>query len=631
MAGGSLFFFAAGLCDNMRMASFFDDSQIRQGRELAVYRQLLSYCTVRHGLMTSAPWPSHPERTVLSHEKSGRWYAVGLMYEEAGRSRYALEILFDPSLIPLLSGNGYCAGAIVMDSRSWLRLVIDEAVRFATYTDLVDLGLAYAEKVYRDGVKEKGPVYADAMIPHHVREEVPAQILEMRKIRARNSFDPREAAAVFYRQAVLMKDYEDDFRFRGSFHSFRPLYSKMTDAQLRGYFSWRTAFREDGGYAENTPAAFLRLYVYELLHLIHGGKEETLAQLEEIEEIYGPLDEGFAADIKRWTDDFVIYYRLPEKCIARRFETEDLAYLHVLKAASDGEEADPDSLKKALKVISQKAFDRSAFLKQNEADALSLLAKAYRIMAAEYRREGMSLFKKKICMTAGMRYMMFESAVFFAGEVPADCTVEVSLSRIYHCRRGVWVRESNTILPFWNTVVKEADRVLRDMLGNKKKLKRKCDDPLVLAALKQASVLLRKEKQEAARTAVNIDMGALRTIRANAAETRDALLVEEAEDAVMETEEKPAGGNEEDALPGEETEEAGAVFSAGELAFLRDLLGQRDMRGYDSLNLLADEINEKMMDLIGDTVIEFSGETPYLVEDYIEDIKKMTGKGGGEI
>ena len=39
--------------------------------------------------------------------------------------------------------------------------------------------------------------------------------------------------------------------------------------------------------------------------------------------------------------------------------------------------------------------------------------------------------------------------------------------------------------------------------------------------------------------------------------------------------------------------------------------------------MLADGINEKMMDLIGDTVIEFSGDSPEIIEDYTEDLREM--------
>jgi hypothetical protein len=43
------------------------------------------------------------------------------------------------------------------------------------------------------------------------------------------------------------------------------------------------------------------------------------------------------------------------------------------------------------------------------------------------------------------------------------------------------------------------------------------------------------------------------------------------------------------------------------------------------LAIEIDAINEALYDEIGDTVIEFDGDTPELVEDYIDDIKQILG------
>ena len=41
------------------------------------------------------------------------------------------------------------------------------------------------------------------------------------------------------------------------------------------------------------------------------------------------------------------------------------------------------------------------------------------------------------------------------------------------------------------------------------------------------------------------------------------------------------------------------------------------------LSVIADSVNEKLFDEFGDTVIEFVGETPELIEDYADDLKGM--------
>ena len=44
------------------------------------------------------------------------------------------------------------------------------------------------------------------------------------------------------------------------------------------------------------------------------------------------------------------------------------------------------------------------------------------------------------------------------------------------------------------------------------------------------------------------------------------------------------------------------------------------------VSILADSINEKLFDSFGDTVIEFSGDTPVIIEDYSDELKTMICK-----
>lgn len=69
-------------------------------------------------------------------------------------------------------------------------------------------------------------------------------------------------------------------------------------------------------------------------------------------------------------------------------------------------------------------------------------------------------------------------------------------------------------------------------------------------------------------------------------------------------------------------------LSETETAFLRclldrtpyaDLLRQRNVM----LSVLVDHINETLFDDFGDTVILFDGDTPELIEDYVEDVAAL--------
>ena len=45
-------------------------------------------------------------------------------------------------------------------------------------------------------------------------------------------------------------------------------------------------------------------------------------------------------------------------------------------------------------------------------------------------------------------------------------------------------------------------------------------------------------------------------------------------------------------------------------------------RRHESVSMLVDRINERMMDDIGDTVIEFDGDRPVIIEDYEDDLRQ---------
>ena len=69
----------------------------------------------------------------------------------------------------------------------------------------------------------------------------------------------------------------------------------------------------------------------------------------------------------------------------------------------------------------------------------------------------------------------------------------------------------------------------------------------------------------------------------------------------------------------------GGTLSPAEEAFLRALLlGEAPVAPPGtSADMLVDAINEKLFDLVGDTVIEFGPEGPRLIEDYADDIREV--------
>lgn len=237
-------------------------------------------------------------------------------------------------------------------------------------------------------------------------------------------------------------------------------------------------------------------------------------------------------------------------------------------------------------------------------------------------------------------------------------------------------------------ICKEIDRICRRKFSFGHPLQQKLNLPLIIQAISDAADAYIKEKEEAAKPKIHIDFGKLSGIRKDAAYTRDQLITEgemsdedefmKFEDEVSVDNETKAGSNNNASVydyklqPSENdnnikddiTEDdiskdyilKGDIFNdqasndndANDKAVSNDqpsgnllisehqmnivnlLLAGGNVIEYAASNHLMlaieiDAINEALYDEIGDTVIEFDGDTPELVEDYIYDIKQILG------
>ena len=268
-----------------------------------------------------------------------------------------------------------------------------------------------------------------------------------------------------------------------------------------------------------------------------------------------------------------------------------------------------------------------------------------------------------------MPYTMFASAVFFAPERHEDCEYRLDPIHIYRCQNG-----------FWECIRIHGSRQKSSKLGE---MMRACDQRLRLALdpahpLKEEKVPKYMAKiiddeivawlsWDAAHQPVkiDIDLSQLGHIRSAAAQTREALLIDEeredgtladAEAAVAERREaEPVADTiaepvattmqqDEASVPTISTEQFGVVApllaptpapadTASALdpaadAYLRALLEQNAAQTASAVeqsgkseDMLVDSINEALFDLVGDTIIEFGPAGPQIIEDYEADVR----------
>ena len=125
-----------------------------------------------------------------------------------------------------------------------------------------------------------------------------------------------------------------------------------------------------------------------------------------------------------------------------------------------------------------------------------------------------------------------------------------------------------------------------------------------------------KESLEREKPVISIDISKLQSIRDISEITRDKLIVEE------ETEEPNAPET-----PIEQPRDSGILKSPLKEIMLALLKGENAenvarKKGI-MLSVAVEKINEMLYDDFGDTVIDFDGDTPIIIEDYENELKGM--------
>ena len=552
-------------------------------------------------------------------------------------------------------------------------------------------------------------VYADEPIlktGRQMQNFLPDQYRKMREI-SRWQDDPKGGAGrwlseaeLFYRQGLLMADFEDDCPYNGTFKSYFPTYNAMSDRQLRGYFTWRARVRR--GTVEETSTSFAFLYLYELICGI--GVDDPLDGFSKIKafwDAYRALEPGIDRFARVWLQDYAVFHGLDPKLL-RDSKTVmfDNALIELRRAVRDlapapepsgqapkrrkssepilplpPDEAREERLMAAINALSTYNLNNSRLDRSHHRDLRHVACAVYVRMARYYdthRKTGIvaSLFGEETAMP----YTMFASAVFFAPNRHEDCEYRLDPIHIYRCQNGFWecmrVHGSRQKSSKLGEMMRACDQRLRLALDPGHPLKEE-KVPKYLAKIIDDEIVAWLSWDAAHQPVkIDIDLSQLGHIRSAAAQTREALLIDEEreDDALAEVDtvdsEQPkaepaadasvapvtaAAGQDEADEPTISTVQFGVLVpllasvpspvtpapteAANKLApaadaFLRALLEQNAAQAASAVahsgqseDMLVDSINETLFDLVGDTVIEFGAAGPQIIEDYKADVR----------
>ena len=454
-----------------------------------------------------------------------------------------------------------------------------------------------------------------------------------------------DRAKCFYQQAEAMAHYTDDCPEIANFHTFRPTYGDMSILQMRSYFTLRTQLRQ-GRHPEMTDS-YLLVYIYETLMLIGvEHADEALEILDDLKRHYQYSNQQAVKYLSGWIRDFVVYYGM-EKEKTRYFATE-MANDKTAMALANYNKLSDETFFAILEPMLKYNIKEAALYKKAPKDTGIAAGRALKAAAHILTRR----FQYPLDMLLfGIRrkhyHTMFENAVFYAVEKGTDRVFELSPRRKYTYKNGLWIEDVfaqgflANVSGLLSEVLHETDRLLRPALGIKIKIKQRLRDPLLLESTAQAVSDYMKEKAEAARPKIEVDFSKLARIRADADVVRDALLAEEEKEEAVpikeaDTTEKEEIVEKKEAIEGAERlkdhQELGAVppspnfFTAEEAHFLQLLMNGADWSAYlrsihVPAGVMTENINGKMMDELGDIVLDDDGSGPAIIDDYLDDVK----------
>jgi hypothetical protein len=291
--------------------------------------------------------------------------------------------------------------------------------------------------------------------------------------------------------------------------------------------------------------------------------------------------------------------------------------------------------------LSRYRADRSRFIREHRDDVAEVCSRVFAKMVWHCHK------RRKIDYIDGLfggpvrnSYTMYPSAIFWTSTPHPDAEYALSDAESYLCERGFWwrrvpCRRFDTSKEL-GALMHAIDCRMREAMGDAHALKAR---PLAKYQGKFvdeeiAALLERRKAEEAAR--IHIDRSSLVGIRSASMRTREALLTDEERE-----DDEPAGAIAEDVTPLEPAHDmtrgaSGATsapiersqevmgLDARQSSLLRALLLGDALTGWNALeiSLAVDAINEVFLDTLGDTVIEFDGDVPCIVEDYEQDVRE---------
>lgn len=490
------------------------------------------------------------------------------------------------------------------------------------------------------------PPRAQGIIPRRQSDPIREKFFEMRSLAPVRTFSRSDPDA-FYRQAGFMEDFSDDYGGRARFFMYYPSYQFMGYEQLRTYFTWRARARR--GEYPDIELSYIFLHMYELISLIGAdGPEDALLKLLSLYLAYREREPTLNKYLPGWIKDFFICYDLPVSFM-------DFITGHELQGYYiDMLLFEPNDTVGRLAMwsgVSSYDITKSKFYNDGNqavmADCFEAVHGALGEMCAA-KGSNLELFMRSE-VRRGIYFWPFTMALYPKPRGARDRRVELPGREVYTLKDGYWLADRPE--PNWERrefaghIIKKTESELRRALKYKYKITarlrqtgevgyRLARQGITIEELDSAIERAVTEfVRDMSRTVVRVDFSNLMRIREEALSTQERLIVPEEQLAEAQSGYPPAPAEPAPPPPAPASDGWSALNQAlndTERRALALIMEGGDPREFADgegimLELLADGINEKAADCVGDNIIELDGDIIVVYGEYADKIAGMVG------
>ena len=502
-------------------------------------------------------------------------------------------------------------------------------------------------------------LFSSAALPETIERKaidpVRQRFFDMRSLASDRPF-ARNDSELFRKQAKFMECFEDDYPGEANLNMYYPYYQHMGYEQLRTYFTWRTKMRL--GEMRPISASYAFIYAYELLSNIGvGNPSEGLSKLTALLTEYASGIPVLANHLLKWIKDYHIYYELPHSF-------EDYVKKHNLYSHYPAMFLFDPNAENKLELwsrVSSYPIAESKFCADGNKDLLSECFNAVLDAMDSYHAKRKTRIEDFIIYRISNRtpWDPFNHALFHPWLNQPDRQLKLPGHETYYCRNNRWT--SSLPMFFSNLkyiaeyLIKKTESCLRETVNYKYKLKISASlqtqlrgknltlDPIIQDAVAN----FHKQKT---RTVVTVSLTNLSRIREEAQGTLDKLTVreDEAEFKLISSDSEtndtatqanlhpsdpqPANTDSRFEMRGSPENECSALKEALtplELQALTIIISDSaSIKAFAAensimLEILADGINEKAADTIGDSILEVDLDCINIYDDYMHLIKEI--------